>query len=218
MTAEQLFTKRIRPIVRKSGTFTNTLTVMDKTKSIEAWIDVGYLLFATEGMDGLQVERLSRMVQRNKSCFYHYFGDLEVFCSKLLLQHEIWGRRFLDELRDVKNIEPDYFNLVLRFKLPVLFQMKLYESGSPDFRKVAERIDAAESEILQPVWTSYINFDGNERLAENYFNIVRDRAYMRLNAKNFTYDVLSDLFRSGKVLMDKIIESKLVIEKDEVLR
>ena len=61
---------------------------MEKHKNSAAWTEVGYDLFAHEGLDGIQVERLARILQLNKSGFYHYFGDLEGFCMELFALHK----------------------------------------------------------------------------------------------------------------------------------
>jgi AcrR family transcriptional regulator len=53
---------------------------MEKAKNSSAWTEVGYALFAEEGLDGIQVERLARILKLNKSGFYHYFRDLDGYC------------------------------------------------------------------------------------------------------------------------------------------
>jgi len=52
-----------------------------------SWITKGYRSFAYEGPNGLKVERLSNDVGKNKSSFYHLFGDLEIFQDNLLTYH-----------------------------------------------------------------------------------------------------------------------------------
>jgi AcrR family transcriptional regulator len=46
---------------------------------INTWIKAGYKLLGTEGMDGIKVERLARILDLNKSGFYHYFGTMEFY-------------------------------------------------------------------------------------------------------------------------------------------
>jgi AcrR family transcriptional regulator len=41
----------------------------------EAWIKKGYSLLAKEGLSGIQVGSLARMMGVNKSGFYLHFGD-----------------------------------------------------------------------------------------------------------------------------------------------
>ena len=61
---------------------------MEKHKNSSVWTEEGYCLFAKEGLHGIQVERLARILGLNKSEFYHYFGDIEGFCYALVLLHK----------------------------------------------------------------------------------------------------------------------------------
>jgi AcrR family transcriptional regulator len=60
---------------------------MPKPATYRVWIENGYALFAQDGLDGIQVERLAKMVSLNKSGFYHYFGDRESFLEELMKHH-----------------------------------------------------------------------------------------------------------------------------------
>jgi hypothetical protein len=51
--------------------FTGNMT--NSKKTIQGWLDVGYKIFAHEGPEGIQVERLARILGVNKSGFYHFF-------------------------------------------------------------------------------------------------------------------------------------------------
>ena len=59
--------------------------LMGKAEAI--WIQEGYKTFAYGGPQSLKIELLARKIQRNKSGFYHYFADLELFTEKLLDHH-----------------------------------------------------------------------------------------------------------------------------------
>ena len=61
---------------------------MEKAKNSSVWTEVGYNLFAEEGIEGIQVERLARILQLNKSGFYHYFGDIDGYCEELINLHK----------------------------------------------------------------------------------------------------------------------------------
>lgn len=61
---------------------------MGKTNNASVWTEGGYKIFANEGTEGIQVERLARILNLNNSGFYHYFGDLKSFIDELLKLHE----------------------------------------------------------------------------------------------------------------------------------
>jgi len=89
---------------------------MEKRKNQSIWIEAGYELFAFEGVEGIQIERLARIVDHNKSSFYHYFGDLEGFFADLVKQHVELTDRYNDELKKITTIDPEFIQLLVDFK------------------------------------------------------------------------------------------------------
>src|SRR6478736_6287569 len=98
---------------------------MYKLGNALTWTQQGYTLFAEEGLDGIQVERLARILQLNKSGFYHYFGDMEVYWTTLLDYHKQLAEIHFDNLRAMKTIEPELFHIMVDRKVSVMFQMQL---------------------------------------------------------------------------------------------
>ncbi|HTF22274.1 MAG TPA: TetR/AcrR family transcriptional regulator [Chryseolinea sp.] len=88
---------------------------MEKENGLLTWVSEGYSLYAKEGKDGIQVERLARMVGVNKSSFYHYFGDLEGYHAEILRLHERNVDMFLRELQLTTRVDPDYMLLLVKF-------------------------------------------------------------------------------------------------------
>ena len=79
---------------------------MEKAKTSLLWATAGYELFANEGLEGIQVERLARILQLNKSGFYHYFADLEGFCQELIQLHRRKIDLLLSEVREDQKARP----------------------------------------------------------------------------------------------------------------
>ncbi len=59
---------------------------MSNQKSLQ-WIEEGYLMISRNGFSSLKIETIARSISKNKSSFYHYFGDVEVFEEELLKYH-----------------------------------------------------------------------------------------------------------------------------------
>jgi len=55
------------------------------TESLEIWIKAGYETFALTGLSSLKIEPLAKKVGKNKSSFYHYFADIELFVDPTTL-------------------------------------------------------------------------------------------------------------------------------------
>ena len=88
---------------------------MTKPTTYQVWIENGYKIFAQDGLDGIQVERLSKFVNLNKSGFYHYFGDRETFLEQLMKHHMQIARALAEDFRNMEQIDPDFFHLLLKY-------------------------------------------------------------------------------------------------------
>jgi AcrR family transcriptional regulator len=188
---------------------------MDKAQKISVWTEVGYTIFAEEGRDGIQVERLARILQLNKSGFYHYFGDLEIFFEELLKLHSAKADIFFAELQDIKTIDPEYLCLLVKYKISNMFHMQLIRSpqGS-SFYNAAKKLDDREDDLLSDLWSDYLGLNERPDLAIRYFDVVRDMFYARLGLQNFNYPFLHNLMTEAKTVMQQITENR-ELESDE---
>jgi AcrR family transcriptional regulator len=182
---------------------------MEIAKKASAWTEQGYVLFSEEGIDGIHIERLARILSLNKSGFYHYFGDVEGFHSELIKLHKSYAELYFTELRDVPMIEPDYLNLVVKYKVFIMFHVQLLRrKDKPMFLEVADAIDRKENILISKLWSQYIGLDDNPDLALRYFDVVRDTLYSRINFENFNYGYLHSLLTETKMLMREIADTK----------
>ena len=187
---------------------------MEKTTSADVWLEEGYSLFASEGIEGIQIERLARILKRNKSGFYHRFGDLEGFLAELLGLHQKIAHDFLHDLRAATAIEPDFFELLLKYKVPVMFQMHcLRYRQNPSFYQAAEAIHRKEDVILSPLWCKYLGVEDNPELAIRYFAIVRDMFYTRITFKDYNYEFLKRVVTEARVVLQQIVDASLRVDK-----
>lgn len=186
---------------------------MEKAKNSSHWVDEGYTLFAREGLGGIQVERLARILQLNKSGFYHYFGDIDGFHEAILTRHKKVTESYLEELREIKTIDPDLFQLVVKYKLPVLFNMQSFrQKATGPFHKLATLIDQAESDIVQDLWSGYLGVHHQSVPAIRFFEIVRDMFYMRVTLENFDFKFLRNLFAEAAVVMRQLSDGTPSLE------
>jgi AcrR family transcriptional regulator len=187
--------------------------IMEKAKNLSVWTEVGYTLFAEEGLDGVQVERLARILQLNKSGFYHYFGDLDGYCEELLKSHKQKTDLYLEEVASLKSIDPDFLMLLVKYRVPIMFQQQLLRTENPTFHKVAEMVDQQEEVILRDRWADYLGIPRNPSLAIRYYSIVRDMFYTRVNLKNLEYPFLHKHMVEAKAVMQQMTAKEL--ETDE---
>lgn len=190
--------------------------VMDKVQKISVWTEVGYNIFAEEGPDGIQVERLARILQLNKSGFYHYFGDLEIFFEELLKLHHSKADLFFAEIRDIKTIDPEYLCLLVKYKISNMFHMQLVRSRpNSSFYNAAKEIDEREDTYVRDLWSDYLGLNDRPDLAIRYFDIVRDMLYARLSSPDFNYPFLHKVMTEAKTVMLRISRNR-ELESDQL--
>ena len=190
---------------------------MVRAKKAAIWTEVGYGLFAEEGLDGIQVERLARILQLNKSGFYHYFGDLDGFCQELLTLHDMKANLYFSEIQNVKSIDPEYLCLLVKYKIPLMFQLQLIRSpNNASFYNAAKKLDGLTDILLRDLWSDYLGLAEHPDLAVSYFNIVRDMFYTRVSFQNFNYPFLRSLITEAKTVMRQIAENKQIYRNKSV--
>ncbi len=164
---------------------------MSKSKACQAWIDAGYNLFAQEGYDGIQIERLARIVDLNKSGFYHYFADRDTYFKHLMQQHLNNADLQVEVVQSIPNFIPDYIQYLLHFSTPVLVNMQLVrESHHPLFATSFSAVNKKVDPATLPLWADFIGIPENPGLAFRYFEFFRDMFYARLNKNNLNYEFI----------------------------
>jgi AcrR family transcriptional regulator len=175
---------------------------MRRENTMRLWIERGYANFATHGLEGIQVERIARELGLNKSSFYRYFGERELFLEELVKHHCAVSMSLANELRNVKDFVPDFVNIVLKYSTAILVQMQMarhkdHKTLHDCFSKVNFVLDHA----ILPMWIEFVGLPQNQKWAIHYFEMVRDMFYSRVNSDNLNYDYLSELMYETKKLI-----------------
>ncbi len=155
----------------------------------DRWIEVGYDLFAKEGPEGIQIERLARILGLNKSGFYHYFGDLESYYKQLVQWHYRVYTLFIDDVAKCENVDPEYLQVGLQHKIAVMAQMQFVRNKSnPKFYGVHKELDDTLGRVVFRIWADHIDIHSNPDLVIQYHAMIRDMFYSRIGWENFTLD------------------------------
>jgi AcrR family transcriptional regulator len=179
---------------------------MAKTTNSSVWVEEGYKLFATEGLSGLHIEKLARQLGLNKSGFYHYFGDLESFCTDLGRLHEKKVSQFLEEAKQAQTLDPDYLNLLTTHPTMIMFQVQLTRhKGNRELYQLSEAIDARLDQALQKLWADYLGIQDKPDLVIRYFSIIRDMFYTRASLENINYEFLRGIVLEAKKVASEML-------------
>jgi AcrR family transcriptional regulator len=178
---------------------------MAKSEIAQKWIEAGYEMFAFSGPKDFKVEKLAGQLGLNKSGFYHYFVDREMFFDELMKHHCRIGEQFAGEIANLKNFDPGYFNVLLKYKTGLFVQMHLRRNmNNPVFRKSFEKVRKLNDLTQIPLWAKYLGIPGNHELASELMEIARDMVYTRLSVDMVNLDMLTVMFGGIKRIVEKL--------------
>jgi AcrR family transcriptional regulator len=182
----------------------------NKQDTRRRWIDLGYELFSEEGPEGLQVERLARILELNKSGFYHYFGTMENYILILFEHNQNNIELYCQGITKLKDFESGYAQLMIDHKDIVLFHIQLSKHR---FKKIYYdeflRSNKKIESCLIPLWANYVGIRNNRALAESLYFQVRDIFITRATPKNLDKEFLNELINEFKNVINKVKASSL---------
>lgn len=156
----------------------------------KSWIDLGYKLFSEEGHEGLQVERLSRILGKNKSGFYHYFGEKDAFLMALMAEHLERAHAYSEQLKQIQNFDPEYIQLMVRNKTGILFQMQLIGNREIKlFIETAMKVNELILPVMAPIFGRYLGVSSAE--GGKFWVLMRDSFHSRVTSKTFSEEWIS---------------------------
>jgi AcrR family transcriptional regulator len=162
--------------------------------SLQKWIEAGYELFSVEGPDGVQVEKLARILGFNKSGFYHHFGDREGFFYQLIQYHQRINEQFCNEISFANSFSPGFLNLVIKYRTAVLVQKQLREHlDVPLFKEAFNTAKKRNAPFIIPLWENYLKITGNPSLAKELYTIFQEVFFMRITHENLTFKFADEI-------------------------
>jgi AcrR family transcriptional regulator len=173
--------------------------------SLQKWIEAGYELFSVEGPDGVQVEKLARILGFNKSGFYHHFGDREGFFYQLIQHHYRINRQFCDEISFTNKFSPDFINLALKYRTAVLVQKQLRKYANiPMFKEAFDTTKKLNATFIIPLWAEYLKIPDNYALSEELYTIFQDVFFMDITHNNFTFKFVNGIATRFLVIISAV--------------
>ena len=172
------------------------------------WIEAGYEFFALHGPDHIQVEKLARNLNLNKSGFYHYFGDRDVFTEELLDLHKERIEVFARKITPLKNYD-EYIHLIVNNKITTLFHVQLSRNRNiAEFDKTLDYTNSLIFPKISPLWSEYAGMSHHPEIAMRYFYQLIGVFVKSVNAQNLTYDFISALSKDAIILLKQIQKTR----------
>ncbi len=182
----------------------------------EKWIEAGYNLFVKEGSDGLHVEKLARILGLNKSGFYHYFGNHDIYFDHLMQYHLHQIDSMTESMQSIDQFVPGFVQLLAEFSIPVLVQKQLQRAGHlPVFAESYKEVNKKLELNILPLWADFIELAENPTLALRYLEFVKDIFFARLTPHTLNIEYILDFCMEAKEICDgfKSTYSDVVIAK-----
>jgi AcrR family transcriptional regulator len=111
------------------------------------WINLGYRLFAEQGVSGINVEKMAKTLKVNKSSFYWHFKTKKEFISQLIT---FWKNKETDRIINLTNDKKTGLDklkalIPLIYKqdpyLDFVFYLKRYARKEKKIQKIIDNID-----------------------------------------------------------------------------
>jgi AcrR family transcriptional regulator len=180
---------------------------MSKKNSELTWIEAGYNQFAAEGLEGIQVERLARITGLNKSGYYHYFGDRETYLEKLMDHHLQLAINYTNELKQVRQFDPEFIELLIKYKTQLMFASQLVRNRHEKLlMRTHERTNEMVDPVLSKLFADFIGFKDHLEFSTRYYNQVRYMYHAQITPDRINYPFLRDFMYEAKELIQRAVE------------
>lgn len=166
----------------------------NKASKKQPWIEIGYQSFAYEGPHGLKVERLASSIEKNKSSFYHYFADLEVFTNHLLRYHLTQAEVIAVKEGQCQTID-DFIDVLVEHRIDLLFNRQLrVHRENPDFESVFCQTNEVTGRAIASIWPKLIGLGQHNQLAEMLFKHSIENFYLQITDETLNRPWLRQYF------------------------
>lgn len=177
---------------------------MSEEKIIK-WIEVGYSIFAKEGLTGLKIEVISRQIKKSKSSFYHYFADMEIYLDSLLEYHTQQAKLIAEKIKMECSNTEDILKLMIKHKEDIFFHKQLrVNRANVLFKNCFEKAYSNISIAFLGYWTKEVDLSNNKQISKELLDLIEENFYLSITEINFTYNWLLDYMTNIKELVTNL--------------
>ncbi|WP_109830354.1 TetR/AcrR family transcriptional regulator [Reichenbachiella versicolor] len=148
------------------------------------WLQTGYELFGEIGPLALNVEKLSNLVGLNRSSFYHYFGDMDMYETRLLEHHVARFEVFGDLMKNYSNFEQLFGSEIMQHQDALAFHRQLLVNQSTArYKECSDKARVFTEQKTYELWNDYSKPQGEEKEKWEIFRALRDFYYIHFGQK-----------------------------------
>lgn len=180
---------------------------MKKDKRRE-WLLAGYSLFSIGGPKEIKIEVLARKVNKNKSSFYHYFANLEIFTEFLLQYHIERTREIVQKEQRCKRINPDLFDVLIEAKEDLFFNRQLRVNRSnARFRDCLDETNKIVGDSITEIWAEALGIKNNTPLARIVLKLGLENFYLQLTESTINKEWMTEYLNEFKTMTEEFQKS-----------
>jgi len=143
-------------------------------------------MVSKDGFNSLNIEHIARSLKKNKSSFYHYFGDMETFQTELFNHHHRQAEVFSNRIVECELIRPDLINLFIDFKYDLFFHRQLrINRDKLIFKNCFEKAYNIIETSLIHKWIDFLELHENKMFATSFLNIIIENFFLRITEESF---------------------------------
>jgi AcrR family transcriptional regulator len=145
------------------------------------WIEEGYQMVARNGIKGINIEAIARSIQKNKSSFYHYFGDLEIFEAALLDFHVQQAENLAEQIYACDRIRPDVLKVFLDNKIDLFFHKQLRINREyPQYKSCFEQAFSKMEEAFVDKWADFLGLQHQPLFAASFLHLIAENFLLKI--------------------------------------
>ncbi|MEM9895715.1 MAG: hypothetical protein AAF789_05050 [Bacteroidota bacterium] len=162
-----------------------------KHEKKQVWIQEGYKLAAEIGLKTITIELIARVLAKNKSSFYHYFGDFQFYETQLLTYHLHRSLDFAAEIQKCKKINPDLLTLALNYKHDIFFHKQLRLNREKQrYADCYKKAFRNYEEAVALKWGEFLNIPDNNTLLSRFLHFFTENLLLQATMENFNQEWL----------------------------
>lgn len=170
----------------------------------QKWTTAGYNLFGEIGPEALNIEKLSNIVGLNRSSFYHYFGDMEVFELSLMAYHVDRYRHFGEIIKDYEQFEQLFTPEVYDHQDALAFQRQLMiNQGISRYKQCSDEARTYTERKTFELWSVFSKIKEESETEWILFRALRDFYFVNHGQNNVPGDPKEILVMLHKYLNDR---------------
>jgi AcrR family transcriptional regulator len=177
---------------------------MTNSTTRQTWIDTGYDLFAKEGLEGIQVERLARILNLNKSGYYHYFGDRNSYIESLMQKQIEYAHQLVKDFSQVRQFDPQFMEVLIKHTTAVMVHNQLVRNRHDELLlQTYQQVNDIVDPVVIRLFADFIGFKDYLEFATKYYSQVRDMFYTQISFERMNYPFLRDFMYQAKEVIQQ---------------